>query len=306
MKRIFLWGGIVVVCVLSVAGAAYGWAAYSAGAKLAEVYTTHEVAFSVPMPLDSLEVAIERGRHLTAARYACADCHGEGFGGGVMVDDPAMGRLLGPNLTGGVGSVTREYTVADWDRIVRHGIRRDGKAALMPSEDFMAMSDRELGDVIAYIRSLPPVDNVVPASTLGPVGTILVATGRFPLSAKTIGMHDAPHRVEPPAAEESIEFGAHLATVCTGCHRQNFAGGKIVQGPPDWAPASNLTPHAEGLGGIDYPNFVRAMREGIRHDGKPLQAPMTLITPYAGNMTETELKALWLYLRSLPPVPRGI
>ena len=37
-----------------------------------------------------------------------------------MVDDPAMGRLLGPNLTLGTGSRTLAYTAADWD--LHHGL----------------------------------------------------------------------------------------------------------------------------------------------------------------------------------------
>ncbi|NLY93336.1 MAG: cytochrome c, partial [Myxococcales bacterium] len=190
MKKFFVWVGGAFAVLFVLVGASYAWASYSASSKLDVVFTIHQVDFPVPTPLDAahvdeggdpealaLEQAIERGRHLLSARYACADCHGEDFGGGVMVDDPAMGRLLGPNLTRGEGSVTLDYSVADWDRIVRHGIRKDGRPALMPSEDFMAMSDRELSDIIAYIRALPPVDNAVPPSTLGPIGKLLVATG---------------------------------------------------------------------------------------------------------------------------------
>lgn len=318
MKRVLVLIGILVVVVLFVCGMGYGWASSRAHSALNEVFATHEVDFPVPMPLDdesdvegadrealALEKAIERGRHLLAARYACADCHGENLGGGVMIDDPAMGRLLGPNLTTGEGSVVRDYSVADWDRIVRHGIRKDGRPALMPSEDFMAMSDRELSDIIAYLRSLPPVDNVVPASELGPIGKLLVATGKFPLSVRLIGDHHAPHRVEPPAAAESVEFGEHIAKVCTGCHRQNFEGGPIVQGPPDWPAATNLTPHADGLAGYDFEAFDKVMRQGIRPNGEPVKEPMTIIMAYASNMTETEMKALWMYLQSLAPIPQG-
>lgn len=316
MKRFLVWSGGAVVALLLVAGAGYAWASHSASSKLGAAFRAHEVDFPVPMPLGNegdtevgevaaLEQAVERGRHLISARYACVDCHGENFGGGVMLDDPAMGSLLGPNLTTGAGSVTLDYTVADWDRIVRHGIRKDGKPALMPSEDFMAMSDHELSDIIAYIRSLPPVGNTVPPSTLGPVGTVLVAMGKFPLSVYVIGKHDAPHLAEPPVAEESLEFGGHLAKVCTGCHRQNFEGGTIVQGPPDWVPASNLTPHETGLAGYDYQAFERVMREGIRPNGEAVKMPMTIATSFAANMTDTEIKALWLYLQSLPPAPKG-
>jgi hypothetical protein len=57
------------------------------------------------------------------------------------------------------------------------------------------------------------------------------------------------------------------------------------------------------LAGWTYEQFVRAMREGVRPDGTPLQAPMTLVASYAQNMTDVELQALWAYLQSVPAVP---
>jgi hypothetical protein len=63
-----------------------------------------------------------------------------------------------------------------------------------------------------------------------------------------------------------------------------------------------LTPHADALGRWTYDDFATALRAGTRPDGTPLAAPMSGILPYAQNMTEVELQALWTYLQSLPPV----
>src|SRR5690606_1423093 len=107
-------------------------------------YQSHTVTFPFPFPLEeetmaetersaeeadrlALELAVERGRHLIEARYACTECHGANMGGGVMVDAFPIGSLLGPNLTTGSGSRTLDYTPADWDRAVRHGILPDGR-----------------------------------------------------------------------------------------------------------------------------------------------------------------------------------
>lgn len=253
----------------------------------------------------ALDNAIARGRHLVTARYACAECHGNDLSGGVMVDDPAMGRLLGPNLTSGVGGRTRDYDATDWDHIVRHGILPNGRPAAMPSEDFVRMSDRELSDIIAYVRAQPAVDNEVPAVSLGPVGTILVATGKLPLSAANIRDHQRPHQVEAPTTEPTAEFGQHLIAVCTGCHRADLSGGPIAAGPPDWLPAANLTPHADGLAGWDYDDFVGAMRRGVRPDGSALRVPMSNMRRYAEAMTEVEMQALWAYVQSVPARPMG-
>ena len=220
-----------------------------------------------------------------------------------MIDDPMMGRLLGPNLTRDQGSRTLEYTPADWDRIVRHGVKPDGTPAVMPSQDFQLMSDQELSDIVAYIGAQPPVDEAVPAPTLGPLGKVLVATGAFTFSADMIEPREGPHVQLPPAEEVSVAFGRHLAGVCTGCHGADFSGGPIPGAPPAWAPARNLTAHADGLAGWTYEQFKAALREGRRPDGTALREPMTFVLAPAQNMTETELEALWVYLQSLPPVP---
>ncbi|HKJ02975.1 MAG TPA: cytochrome c, partial [Longimicrobiales bacterium] len=98
------------------------------------------------------------------------------------------------------------------------------------------------------------------------------------------------------------EFGAHLAGVCTGCHSATFAGGPVAGGDPSWPPAANLTP-AGNLGSWSEEQFVTVLRTGTRPDGTQLLPPMSLMTAYAQRMTDTELAALYLYLKSLPAAP---
>lgn len=321
MKMLLKVTGLLVAILLLTGGAVYAWASVTSGKLLARSFDSHAVDFPVPFPLGQAEVAelgldaegaqrvaleraIERGRHLVSSRYVCGECHGADFSGGVMIDAPIIGRLLGPNLTAGAGSKTAGYTPADWDRIVRHGIRPDGRPATMPSEDFQLMSDEELSDVIAFIQSHPSVDSEVPPVRLGPLGRFLMATGQIHLSADLIGTHDAEHALMPPLTEVSVEFGRHLAGVCTGCHAADMAGGPIPGGDPSWVPARNLTPDASGLAGWSYQDFVAAMREARRPDGSDLRVPMTFIAPYAQNMTDVEMEAMWTYLRSIPPVAK--
>ena len=313
---------IVGACflILLLAGAGfYAWASVASSRVLARTFAPHSTTFPIPFPLEdeelqqaglteeeaeelALQRALERGRHLVEARYACVECHGTDFSGGVMVDDPLLGKLLGPNLTSGVGSRTAGYGPSDWDHIVRHGVLPSGRSGAMPAEDFQGMSDQELSDIIVFIRSHPPVDNQVPPVSLGPLGKVLMATGQLPLSADQIEFGDGSHPLEPPAADVSVEFGGHLAGICVGCHRADFAGGPIVGGDPSWAPARNLTSHATGMGDWSYDQFVAAMREGRRPDGTGLLEPMTFLQPYARRMTDVEMEALWRYLQSLPPV----
>ncbi len=309
--------GVVVVLLALVAGA-YAWASVATSRVTSRVWATHEVDFPVPYPVEdeagidvagdadreqlALARARERGRHLVQSRYVCAECHGANFGGGVMVDAFPIGRFLAPNITTGEGGRTIGFTPTDWDRIVRHGIRRDGTPAVMPSEDFKDMSDQELSDIIAYLQSVPPVDNVVPRSTFGPLGKFLVATGEL-LAPESMLTSTEPHLRVPPPTEASVEFGRHIATVCTGCHRADFTGGPIRGGDPSWPPAANLTPNPGAFGDWTEEQFVAALRTSVRADGSALQPPMTLVAPYAQRMSDVEIEALWLFLRSLPASP---
>lgn len=248
----------------------------------------------------AMERAIARGEHLLTARYACGDCHGADLGGGVMVDDPALGGLFGPNLTLGEGGVTRDFTMTQWDHIVRHGVKHDGTAAVMPSVDFLQMSDQELSDLVAAIRARPPVDRTMPESGFGPLGRMLVATGNLPLAAQHPASLAESHRAEPPAALASVEFGKHLSGICTGCHGPSLAGGPIPGGDPSWPPSTNITMAADGLQDWSYLDFEHFVKTNERPDGSLVREPMTYITPALQQMTETERQALWLYLESLP------
>lgn len=342
MNRVLKFIALTVSTLLVGALGFYGWAKSAVATKLDRQHTAHSVDVPVPMPLSAAElealreerrraadpsvpaegeapdplagvdlaaVALERaqarGKHLMESRYACLECHGKDLSGGVMIDDPAIGRLLGPNLTQGAGSRTQGYSFADWARIVRHGIRKDGKAAVMPSEDFMGMSDRELSDLIAYVQTFPPVDNQVPEREFGPLGSVLAALGKLPLSVDAVHDHQAAHPTEAPPAEDTPEFGRHLAQICTGCHNPALTGGPIPVGPPEWPPAANLTRDPSGLASWSFEQFDTVMRTGKRPDGSAVKDPMSLVMPYAVKMTEVEMKALWTYLSSLPPRPIG-
>jgi len=323
LKKLLKMLGVLLAVLVVLALGVYVWAGMTTDRLRAQTFETHVVEFPIPFPLDAAEVsasgltedaarqvaqqrAVERGKHLVAARYTCTACHGQNFGGGVMVDAFPIGSLLAPNLTLGAGSRTTEFQPHDWDRIVRHGVLKDGHPAVMPSEDFQHMSDQELSDIVSYVRSLPPVDNTVPRSSFGPLGKVLVASGKMKFSANVIPSHSAPHAVRPPEATASAEFGQHLASVCMGCHGPDFSGGPIAGGDPGWPPARNLTPDATGLKGWTYDQFVNALAKSQRPDGTALRVPMTLLAPYGQNMTDMERHALWAYLQSLPPVSKAV
>lgn len=316
MKTALKVVGILLLVLVVAGGGFYAWASSATGRVLARKIPIHSVDFPVPFPLDSAEAkrmrlkpdsaqklalarGIERGRHLIDSRYACKECHGENLGGGVMVDAAPVGKIHGPNITMGKGSKTLNYTVRDWDRIVRHGVRPDSTPAVMPSVDFKRVTDQELADLISYIRSMPPVDNEEPPVTLGPVLKFSVALAQVKVAADEID-HNAGHAVLPPDIGNTLEYGRHMATVCTGCHQEDYSGGPIIGGPPSWPPAANITP--AGIGGYKLENFVTLMREGKGPAGNLLREPMKDIAKFGKNMSDQEIAALFAYLQTVPPV----
>jgi len=306
MKKLLKILGWSVVAIVVVAILAYGVAWWMAGNRYDRQWVAHDATFPIPFALGedeavALAQAIANGQHLVESRVGCMGCHGKDFGGGVIVDEPILGRWVAPNLTMGKGSVTREYTASDWDHAVRHGLRRGGRSSSMPAIEFVNLSDHELSDIVAYIRSLPPVDRDLGRVKFGPVFTFVMAFDSSALVAFNID-HEKAHAVEPPDSAPTAEYGEHIVQVCRGCHGANLSGGKI-QGDPNMPIVANLTPHETGLKDWTEADFIRALREGKRKDGRELSGYM----PWRayGQMSDAELKAIWAYLRTVPAVEKG-
>jgi mono/diheme cytochrome c family protein len=331
MRRFLKWVGWTVVVLLVLSLGAYAWAYSTATSKYEKQWTVHKADFPIPFPLRAdeiaalradriaagapatdplagvelqaiaLERAIRRGRHLVESRVGCNGCHSRDFGGQVLVDVAVVGHWVAPNLTAGQGGVTKGFTANDWDRAVRHGVRHTGQSSSMPCGEFVNLTDHELSDIVAYVRSAPPVDRDMGRIRLGPVFSFMVATDPKTLSAYNID-HDKPHGVEPPVETPSVELGQHIAQVCSGCHGQHLSGGTI-QGDPNMPIVANITPHETGLKGWTEADFIRALREGKRKDGTAI-APQMPWKAY-GQMSDTELKAVWAYLETVPPMAKG-
>ncbi|MEO8672823.1 MAG: c-type cytochrome [Tahibacter sp.] len=261
-------------------------------------FVVDEPELAIPANTD----ALLRGQHLAATR-GCLDCHGADLGGRVVFD-AAIGRMAAPNLTSGRGGIGASLDARAWETAVRHGVRRDGRSALfMPAKDFSGMSDADLADLVAFARSVPPVDREVAESRVSVLGRALFAFGRLPalsaLEAEAMRTPHAPSTTIAPTAQ----FGEYLAQVCAGCHGKAFSGGPIAGAPPRVPAASNLTPDASGLATWTRADFARAVREGIRPDGSTLN-PFMPVRSFA-HFDEVEIDAMWTYFRSLPARATG-
>jgi mono/diheme cytochrome c family protein len=290
--------GTAVLVLVVLAGAAV-----FTGEQLAEHKAHRVVALQVqPVALRTDAQALERGRYLFASR-GCVDCHGANGAGRVFVDDGAGLRIKGPNISPGPGGVVAAYQPVDWVRTLRHGVAPGGRPLLvMPSEDYNRLTDDDLASLVAYVRSLPPA-----------IGT--GAEVKLPLPARVMygfgGIKDAAQKIDhalppqqPVAEGVTLQHGAYVANMCLGCHGPQLAGGRIPGSPPDWPAAANLRPGPNsGMARYATPESLIALfRSGRRADGTAVR-----VMPFESlsMMSDTDARALHLYLQSLKPLTPG-
>jgi mono/diheme cytochrome c family protein len=265
--------------------------------RLSRRYPLAERALAVPMDRASLA----RGRHLVEAVAQCAHCHGDDLGGRIAADEVGLGRLYAPNLTAGKGGIGADYRAEDFARAIRRGVDREGRALwVMPSQYLRALSDRDLGSVIAYLRAAPEVDRAVPDRRTGWLTRLALVLGRAPdlLPAETID-HGAVQEASAPRADAAP--GRYLVDIgnCRVCHRSDLSGGLhplAVAGeplPPNLTPGGRLAVWSET-------DFLGAMRTGRTPDGRRLDARF-MPWPRFGRMSDGELRAIWRYLGTVPP-----
>jgi mono/diheme cytochrome c family protein len=299
MKKIVRYSGYAALGLLGVlllaAGTIFGLTEY----RLNRSYALAAGALTVPADAETIAM----GRHIAITR-GCVDCHGENLAGATIIDDPLAGRISGTNLTRGAGGVAARYTDATWAKAIRHGLSPEGKPLLfMPSHEFYPLSDEDVTALIAYIKSVDPVDQTPPRQRVGPLARVLFLAGQMPLVPAELIDHAAP-RPAAPAAAATAEYGAYLATGCIGCHGDGYSGGRIPGTPPSFPVVANITPDVEtGLGRWTEEDFFRAMREGKRPDGSDLDPFMPVQNTRV--MTDDEIRAIWLYLQTLPAKPQG-
>jgi mono/diheme cytochrome c family protein len=289
-------GGIVALIVLA-AAASYGLGSR----KLGEHFNVTDTTPAIP----SDSASIQRGRHLVTAISKCVLCHNENLSGRMFSNGGAFGTLYSANLTRGKGARGSMISDAQIVTAIRHGVNADGHSLLlMPSKFYNRLSDEDVADIVAYIRSVPPVDSAHPKTSAGPLPHILIGTGIGSGLQSARGIDHNARRPATPPAGPTAEYGSYLAVVggCKFCHGAGLSGGPLEEGPPGSVPASNLTP--EGLKAYDEAKFFTVLREGKRPSGVPINGEF-MPWKQTALMTDDEIRAVWKYLQTVPSKPYG-
>jgi mono/diheme cytochrome c family protein len=294
MRRAFkVAGWILLAFIVAVVGAV------SLAAAKWSMHAGRRIA--VPrVDLTDLKGDVKRGEYMVQISNGCAECHGEDLAGKKMVENPALGRIYGPNIT---PWAIKNWTDGEIAATIHHGVSRNGRPlVIMPAEVMQHLCRQDLADMVAYLRSVPPVARPNVPIRVGPLFTVIYATvaGSGMLPAEMVD-HAAPYADRVPEGPTRA-YGEYLYRGhCAGCHKDDGTGGHISAGPPDWPPAANLT--VDGAGGWTQEGFIRTFRTGINPSGGKIRPPMgESIEKVGKKMKDVELKALWEYLRTLKGV----
>jgi mono/diheme cytochrome c family protein len=285
MKKALKWIGIVLGGLIGVIIVAVFGLSFRANTRLNKTYQIQPETVSIPADADS----IAEGKRL--ASFYCANCHGTNLGGTDFFSEPALAVVDAPNLASGNGGIGNQYSDADWVRAIRHGIDPQGKPLfVMPAKDFYFLNDEDLGQIIAFLKTLPPIDNTSNDFSFTIVGRVLLGLGVFGdvLSAENIN-HNGP-RPEAPSAGVTADYGEYLVKTfgCSNCHGAQLSGGQSSE--PGMPPGPNLTPGGH-LGSWTGASFISTIRTR-QSEWMPFES--------LAKMSDDELKAIWTYLQSLP------
>lgn len=248
---------------------------------------------------------VERGAYLVNTVMTCGNCHTPMGPSGPVMERALSGGasfaemgfdVTAPNITqhaSGIGA----WSDADIKRALIEGRRPDGTALapIMPYAYYKVLTEADLDSIVAYLRTVPPVDNATPPPKWH--GEVVPPVP----GAETI----------IPEAEQDADIkrkGFYYVTIahCMECHTNTPGGGAVgagglaIPGPWGVAVSANITSDPEtGLGAWSDAEIITAITRGISRDGRTLSPPMGY--PHYAGMSAGDLEAMVAHLRTVPP-----
>jgi mono/diheme cytochrome c family protein len=271
---------------------------------------------------------IERGRYLVETVGSCMHCHSQrdftkfsgpikeetkGMGG---VRYPKFGELYSSNITPDSATGIGAWTDDEIARAIAMGIRKNGDTLfpIMPYYEYNKMSKDDIYSIVAYLRTLKPIKNSIPSRKLknpaGPEHDVYTYAN--------IGS------IQQPSAHDTIQTGQYLATIgaCVTCHTpktpndhmvadSSFAGGDVMGQKFGFHVTSpNITPDAAtGIGNWTEESFVKKFtnyRNAASYSYDPGKENTIMPWIMLSQMTDTDLKAVYAYLKTVKPVAQKI
>jgi len=264
---------------------------------------------------------LERGKYL-ATSVGCLYCHSPHDWS--KRDDPILpgmtgagqqlpytdlpGKVFAPNLTPDKDTGAGNWTDDMLARGIREGIGHDGRAlfGIMPFAHYRNMPDEDLASIVVYLRSLPPVRNVVPATEIIFPVKYIMRNDPQPLTAA----------VPAPDVSDPVKRGRFLVNVigCEDCHTpvdnhhvpipgMEFSGGQIFHAPWGTVASANLTPDASGIPYYNEALFIQTIRTGTV---QAREISKTMPWSILRNLNDEDLAGIFAYLKTLKPISHRV
>ncbi|MHB8503226.1 MAG: c-type cytochrome [Candidatus Acidiferrales bacterium] len=257
--------------------------------------------------------SLSRGKYLVEAVAICFECHSErdfakpGWpippgrvgSGRILRGDGTPEQIIAPNISPdkatGIGAWSDEEIV----RAIVGGVGHDGKLLNpeMPYRYFRVLSRTDVDSIVMYLKTIPPVSNKLPKMAS-------YVPGKFPPGV-------AMDTIRLRMSSNAVKRGAYLVRLggCETCHTptneqgfisgMEFAGGTVFRHGNQAAASSNLTPDLSGIGRYTEQQFIQIIKTG-RSGNRPINSAMPWL--FYRHLTDTDLAAIFAYLKALPPI----
>lgn len=265
--------------------------------------------------------AVSRGAYL-ARLGDCVACHtapgGKPFAGGLPMASP-IGTIYSSNITPDAKTGIGSYTFEDFDKAVRHGVAKN-KGSLypaMPYPSYARVSEQDMKDLFAYFKSVAPVENRVPDN-----GIPWPLSMRWPLAIWRAFFAPDPAKVQVAKAPSGVSEadlwlrGAYVVEGlghCGSCHTPRaftmqekgltsadaefLAGGAPIDG---WVAKSLRNGGPDGLARWSEQDIVALLKTGRNPNTSVFGGMSDVISHSSQYMTDTDLRAIAVYLKGLP------
>ena len=275
MNPILKWGGVALGALVAIGLVATGYDYVASEAVIGRTYPPRAATFHAVADARS----IARGAHL-AIVTGCVDCHGPRLTGKRFSDVPDS-EIWSRNLR----LLARSFSDADFERAIRQGIRPDRQSVvIMPSNAYATMTDRDLNDIVAYLRSLKPEGSPTPEPRYGLVLRGILVAGKLKTTLDYA-------RGDTPSLDLGPRYtrGRQLAAIaCAECHNTNLGGAR-----PD---SFFKTPDLSLVAAYERADFVKFMRTGKAAGGRELATMSGVARIRFVHFSDDEISALYDYL----------
>jgi alcohol dehydrogenase (quinone), cytochrome c subunit len=258
---------------------------------------------------------VDRGEYV-ARQADCVACHSlpdaAPFSGGLEMGTP-LGSIFATNITPDKATGIGNYSLADFDRAVRHGVTPDGRRLYpaMPYPSYVKMTDDDIEALYAFFtKRVEPVQHANRES-----GIPWPMNMRWPLAIWNAVFTEGGTYRNKPAQDEVWNRGAYLVQAaghCGSCHTPRsvtmnekalddasplYLSGALLDG---WYAPSLRQDHNTGLGRWSEDDIFQFLKNGRNQHAVVFGSMSEAYNNSLSFMNDADLRAIARYLKSLP------